>query len=95
MPLLASDFGALVLLLVAVSFTVVFVGVAAIIVNSTIARRRWWGLLLAAIPIAMGGYFLFLEISSRGDWTGSFLFGALPLVLGIAAIITWSRPCRP
>ena len=94
-PILASDMTAALPWFVVVPVYAGFFGLVSLLLNISVGRRRWWGLLISVIPLFVGLVSLFLLLSL-------FLFGSgahpiflamvlFPLVTGLGGVLLCLR----
>jgi hypothetical protein len=92
-PILASD---TTVVAAVFFFLIVLLGVCSLItipINRSIGRGKWWGLMLALVPLMGGAFILFFLLTVRGGAPQFFyVAAALPLLVGIRAIQLWRRP---
>jgi hypothetical protein len=89
---LASDFSGVFEAVLAFLAVATILGGAVIAASASVGRRRWWGLLLAAWPIAVGLYMALWASAAGCDLMTYLIFVAPELLLGVVAIIFWSLP---
>jgi hypothetical protein len=107
-PMLASDttaaflgFAVIVLIMVTAGFGFLL-GSAAIALNWSISRRKWWGLLLALAPVPLAGAALLLSISIQGEPTIAGFpnrvlipVSTAPLFCVPFSLLLWTRTAMP
>ncbi|MGA2441310.1 MAG: hypothetical protein ABSH08_10145 [Tepidisphaeraceae bacterium] len=92
-PLLAEDWGPIILLAFFVPVGLGVITFGSVIVNKYWGRRKWWGLTLALIPTLLGGLIWFYFLTVTGGAPIFFhLAAAFPFLCGIWSIILWSQP---
>jgi len=89
-PLFASDTTAALAWPVAIVLLIGLLGIGSIWFIAKWGRRRWWGLLLAVFPTAVGGISL-LAVMLTGALGFLYLVTAFPLICGLCGLYFWSR----
>ncbi|HZZ27983.1 MAG TPA: hypothetical protein VFE46_08250 [Pirellulales bacterium] len=90
--LLASDFSGIGTFLLLFLVVVTVVGTTMLVLSATVGRRRWWGLFLAATPVAAGIGIAIPVTIAECDLPTYLILVAPELLLGIISIILWSLP---
>jgi len=67
------------------------VGLASLALNAKIGRRRWWGLLLALLPVLIGGFAFVLLFVTANSLPGFYAIAGIPLVCGLFSLMLWRR----
>jgi hypothetical protein len=70
-------------------------GLGAILANLKWGVRRWWGLILALVPSAIGSLMLLIQVLFTAFGTGTdyffWLIAGFPLLCGILGLCLWQR----
>ncbi|HEY7089715.1 MAG TPA: hypothetical protein VH518_16575 [Tepidisphaeraceae bacterium] len=91
-PILAEDWGPLIMILTLVPLGLGVLTFVSVALNKSVGRRRSWGLVLALIPTLGGGLLLFMFLTVRGGAPIAFhLIAAFPFLGGLWSIFLWSR----
>lgn len=61
-----------------------------LVVSATVGRRRWWALLLIAIPV-IASLYLFLEALSADAALSGLYLGLPGIILGLIAFCLWCK----
>jgi drug/metabolite transporter (DMT)-like permease len=96
-PILASDtVGPVVALFFLAPIVLAIVSLACIPINRTIGRRKWWGLVIALIPMLGGALLLFFLATVRGGAPQfMYMVAVLPFLVGLRSLLLWRRPIDP
>jgi len=94
-PILASDMAQAAGWYAAPPIFAGLLGLGAILANLKWGVRRWWGLILALVPSAIGSLMLLIQVLFTAFGTGTdyffWLIAGFPLLCGILGLCLWQR----
>jgi hypothetical protein len=90
--ILASDTTAAAIMFLFALVVLFACGAGGLMINRHWGRGRWWGLVLALIPLALGGFAEFYLLTVRGGAPPfAHMIALLPLLVGIRSLQLWRR----